>query len=69
LPSAAILTSIGILVIALLVGHIFYATVNRIANVEDDYHEMMELKKRAEAADVAKSQVCIYLFNLFNKFA
>lgn len=31
--------------------------MNRIAKVEDDYHEMMELKKRAEAADVAKSQV------------
>lgn len=54
----AIATSIGILVIALLVGHIFYATVNRIAKVEDDYLQMMELKKRAEAADVAKSQVC-----------
>lgn len=43
--------------IALLIGHIFHATVNRIAKVEDDYHEMMELKKRAEAADIAKSQV------------
>jgi hypothetical protein len=31
--------------------------MNRIAKVEDDYNEMMELKKRAEAADVAKSQV------------
>ncbi|XP_019463726.1 PREDICTED: histidine kinase 3-like [Lupinus angustifolius] len=55
-PWLSITTSIGILVIALLVGHIFHATVNRIAKVEDDYHEMMELKKRAEAADVAKSQ-------------
>ncbi|KAG6651342.1 hypothetical protein CIPAW_06G103900 [Carya illinoinensis] len=52
----AITTSIGILVIALLVGYIFHATVNRIAKVEDDCHKMMELKKRAEAADVAKSQ-------------
>ena len=43
--------------IALLVGQIFHATVNRIAKVEDDYHDMMELKKRAEAADIAKSQV------------
>lgn len=43
--------------IASLVGHIFQATVNRIAKVEEDYHEMMELKKKAEAADVAKSQV------------
>lgn len=32
--------------------------MNRIAKVEDDYNDMMELKKRAEAADVAKSQVC-----------
>ncbi|XP_041009944.1 histidine kinase 3 [Juglans microcarpa x Juglans regia] len=55
-PWLAITTSIGILVIALLVGYIFHATVNRIAKVEDDYHQMMELKKRAEAADVAKSQ-------------
>ncbi|GFS33893.1 histidine kinase 3 [Actinidia rufa] len=55
-PWLAISTSIGILVIALLVGHIFHATMNRIAKVEDDYHEMEELKKRAEAADVAKSQ-------------
>ncbi|XVE85351.1 hypothetical protein DITRI_Ditri17bG0084000 [Diplodiscus trichospermus] len=55
-PWLAITTSIGILVIALLVGHIFHATVNRIAKVEDDCHQMMELKKQAEAADVAKSQ-------------
>ncbi|GAU16670.1 hypothetical protein TSUD_326200 [Trifolium subterraneum] len=55
-PLMAIGTSIGILIIALLVGHIFHATVNRIANVEEDYHKMIELKKRAEAADVAKSQ-------------
>ncbi|XP_016707674.1 histidine kinase 3 isoform X1 [Gossypium hirsutum] len=55
-PWLGITTSIGILVIALLVGHIFHATVNRIAKVEDDCHKMMELKKQAEAADVAKSQ-------------
>ncbi|CAI9761708.1 unnamed protein product [Fraxinus pennsylvanica] len=55
-PWVAITTSIGILVIALLIGQIFHATMNRIAKVEDDYHQMMELKKRAEAADVAKSQ-------------
>lgn len=63
----AITTSIGILVIALLVGYIFHATVNRIAEVEDDYRKEMELKKQAEAADVAKSQVCnfIYLFIYF----
>ncbi|XP_023514626.1 histidine kinase 3-like [Cucurbita pepo subsp. pepo] len=55
-PWLAISTSIGILIIALLLGYIFHATLNRITKVEDDYHEMMELKKRAEAADVAKSQ-------------
>ncbi|KAL7587409.1 hypothetical protein Lser_V15G40927 [Lactuca serriola] len=52
----AISTAFGIIVITLLVGHIFHATLNRIAKVEDDYHEMSELKIRAEAADVAKSQ-------------
>ncbi|KAI4383617.1 hypothetical protein MLD38_009429 [Melastoma candidum] len=56
LPWLAIFMSVGILVIALLVGHIFHATMNRIAKVEDDFHKMMELKKRAENADVAKSQ-------------
>jgi histidine kinase 2/3/4 (cytokinin receptor) len=40
--------------------------VNRIANVEDDFQKMMELKKRAEAADVAKSQVCDFLLSLLN---
>ncbi|KDP26817.1 hypothetical protein JCGZ_17975 [Jatropha curcas] len=55
-PWLATTTSVGVLVIALLIGHIFHATVNRIAKVEDDYHEMMELKRRAEVADVAKSQ-------------
>ncbi|XP_052185814.1 histidine kinase 3 isoform X2 [Diospyros lotus] len=55
-PCLAITMSIGILVIAFLLGHIFHATVNRIAKVEDDCRKMMELKKRAEAADVAKSQ-------------
>lgn len=55
-PWQAIMTSIGILVIAWLVGYIFYATMNRIAKVEEDYREMTELRNRAEAADVAKSQ-------------
>ncbi|KAL5987955.1 putative histidine kinase 5 [Asimina triloba] len=56
LPWSAITTSAGVLVIAMLVGHIFHAALNRIAEVEDDYREMRELKGRAEAADVAKSQ-------------
>ncbi|XP_022136029.1 histidine kinase 2-like isoform X2 [Momordica charantia] len=56
LPWMAINASVGVLVITLLVGHIFYAAISRIAKVEDDYRDMMELKSRAEAADVAKSQ-------------
>ncbi|XP_010907055.1 probable histidine kinase 5 [Elaeis guineensis] len=56
LPWSAITTSLGVAVIVLLVGHIFYAALNRIEKVEDDYCEMRELKVRAEAADVAKSQ-------------
>ncbi|KAF8409700.1 hypothetical protein HHK36_005779 [Tetracentron sinense] len=55
-PWTAITASLGVLVITLLLGHIFHAAVNRIAKVEGDYREMMELKVRAEAADVAKSQ-------------
>ncbi|KAG8383305.1 hypothetical protein BUALT_Bualt05G0170800 [Buddleja alternifolia] len=55
-PWVEITTSVGILIISLLVGQIFHATMNRIIKVEDDYHKMTELKKRAEAADVAKSQ-------------
>lgn len=51
--------------IVLLVGHIFNAAINRIEKVEDDYREMKELKVRAEAADVAKSQV-IFFFRYEN---
>lgn len=57
MPWTAINASVGVLVITLLVGHIFYAAISRIAKVEEDYWQMMELKIRAEAADVAKSQV------------
>nr|GEU72341.1 histidine kinase 2 [Tanacetum cinerariifolium] len=56
LPWTAICASAGELTIALLLGHIFYAAINRINTVERDFQEMMELKHRAEAADVAKSQ-------------
>ncbi|EMS65786.1 Histidine kinase 3 [Triticum urartu] len=56
LPWLAITYSLGAYVIALLIGHIFYATVHRIAKVEDDLQIMKKLKKCAEAADVAKSQ-------------
>ncbi|KAJ1415561.1 Signal transduction response regulator, receiver domain [Sesbania bispinosa] len=56
LPWTAINASVGVFVITLLLGHIFYAAINRIEKVEDDYSQMRELKVRAEAADVAKSQ-------------
>lgn len=56
LPWTAIFASAGELTIVLLLGHIFYAAINRINTVERDFQEMMELKHRAEAADVAKSQ-------------
>ena len=68
LPWLAMTTSIGTLVIALLVGYIFNATVNRIAKVEDDYRQMMELKKRTEMADIAKSQACPQEFITFSLY-
>lgn len=39
-----------------------HAAVTRVAKVVRDFHELMELKARAEAADIAKSQV-IHHFN------
>ncbi|KAJ8899486.1 hypothetical protein K2173_018460 [Erythroxylum novogranatense] len=56
LPWAAINSALGVIAIVLLVGHIFNAAIIKIDKVEEDYHQMMELKVRAEAADVAKSQ-------------
>ncbi|KAH7837688.1 hypothetical protein Vadar_016700 [Vaccinium darrowii] len=52
----AIMASGGALIITLLLVQIFNAARLRIAGVEHDCQEMMELKHRAEAADVAKSQ-------------
>ncbi|KAK7273994.1 hypothetical protein RIF29_15063 [Crotalaria pallida] len=52
----ALTTAFLFFVILLLVGYILYGAGNRIIKVEDDCHEMQELKVRAEAADVAKSQ-------------
>ena len=57
----AITSAGGLLTISLLIGHIFHAAINRIDKVEEDYRKMMELKARAEAADVAKSQVVLML--------
>lgn len=42
-----------------------YGGAIHIVKVEDDFHEMERLKVRAEAADVAKSQVSFHhLFSL-----
>ncbi|XP_010436680.1 PREDICTED: histidine kinase 2-like [Camelina sativa] len=56
IPWTAITPSILVLVITFLVGYIFNEALNRIATVEEDCQKMRELKARAEAADVAKSQ-------------
>ncbi|KAK9118248.1 hypothetical protein Scep_016341 [Stephania cephalantha] len=55
-PWMAINSSIGFFVICLLVGYIFYGAGIHIVKIEDDFREMQQLKVRAEAADVAKSQ-------------
>ncbi|KAL2342393.1 hypothetical protein Fmac_003678 [Flemingia macrophylla] len=52
----ALTTAFLFFVILLLVGYILYGAGNHIVKVEDDFHEMEELKVRAEAADIAKSQ-------------
>ncbi|KAL5052456.1 hypothetical protein RYX36_033138 [Vicia faba] len=52
----ALTTATLFFVILLLIGYILYGAGNHIVKVEDDFHEMEELKVRAEAADVAKSQ-------------
>ncbi|MBA0602053.1 hypothetical protein Gorai_002249, partial [Gossypium raimondii] len=52
----ALTTAFLFFVICLLVGYILYGAAIHIVKVEDDFHEMEELKVRAEAADVAKSQ-------------
>ncbi|KAM7255335.1 hypothetical protein ACFE04_020576 [Oxalis oulophora] len=52
----ALTTAFLFFVICLLVGYILYEAAIHIVKVEDGYQEMQELKVRAEAADVAKSQ-------------
>lgn len=55
-PWTALTTAFFLFVIGLLVGYILYGAAIHIVKVEDDFHKMQELKVRAEAADVAKSQ-------------
>ncbi|KAI8022862.1 Histidine kinase 4 [Camellia lanceoleosa] len=52
----ALTTAFLFFVIFFLVGYMIYSAAKHIGKVEDDFHEMQELKVRAEAADVAKSQ-------------
>nr|XP_043635758.1 histidine kinase 4 [Erigeron canadensis] len=52
----AIITSCLGYVIVGLVGYMFYTGAIHIVQVEDDFDTMQQLKVRAEAADVAKSQ-------------
>ena len=65
----ALTTAFLFFVILFLVGYILYGAGNHIVKVEDDFHAMEELKVRAEAADIAKSQViflaCCYQGSLF----
>ncbi|CAO2812916.1 unnamed protein product [Amaranthus hypochondriacus] len=55
-PWTAILSAGGVLTISLLLSYIFNAAIDKIVQVEEDCQKMTELKARAEAADVAKSQ-------------
>lgn len=61
LPWSAIMISSAVAIIVLLVGYIIYATLNSLEEAEDNYTTMRDLKGRAEAADVAKSQVLLSL--------
>ncbi|XP_027099472.1 histidine kinase 4 [Coffea arabica] len=55
-PWSALTTAMLAFVVGFLVGYIIYSAAIHIVKVEDDFHQMQELKVRAEAADVAKSQ-------------
>lgn len=61
----AVTTAFLFFVILILVGYILYGAGNHIVKVEDDFHEMQELKVRAESAHVAKSQV-VFLTNSYH---
>ncbi|KAG6538768.1 probable histidine kinase 4 [Zingiber officinale] len=53
---SSITTPTGIFVIFMLAGYIGYAAWSHYDNVKEDFRKMEELKRQAEAADVAKSQ-------------
>lgn len=52
----AITTPLGVFVICMLVGYILHAAHRRFINVVENCRKMEELKVKAEAADIAKSQ-------------
>lgn len=53
---SAISNSSLMFIIGLLGGYILYSAGLHIVKVEDDFHEMQELKTQAEKADIAKSE-------------
>ncbi|XP_074589059.1 putative histidine kinase 4 isoform X2 [Curcuma longa] len=57
---SSITTPTGIFVILMLVGYIGYAAWSHYVNAKEDFQKMEELKRKAEAADVAKSQVSFF---------
>lgn len=57
MPWSAITSPSGVFIISMLVGYIVYAAWSRYDTVKEDCRKMESLKKQAEAADVAKSQV------------
>lgn len=64
----ALTTSFFIFVIGILIVYMIYSAAIHIVKVEDDFDEMQKLKVRAEAADVAKSQVFLIWCFSFIKY-
>ncbi|KAJ4747639.1 Histidine kinase [Rhynchospora pubera] len=56
IPLSAITTPSGVFVICMLAGYILFAAWSRYDSVKEDWRKSEELKLRAEAADLAKSQ-------------
>ncbi|EEE57773.1 hypothetical protein OsJ_08314 [Oryza sativa Japonica Group] len=61
LPWSAITNPLGTFVIWMLVGYIICAAWSRYDKVSEDCRKMEELKTQAEAADVAKSQLAVFV--------
>lgn len=63
----ALTTSFFLFVIGILVVYMIYSAAFHIVKVEDDFDVMQRLKVRAEAADIAKSQVFFIQYFSFIK--